>query len=218
MIARPELTLDVIVDATLVMAREIGFDKVSLRPLAAELNVTPTALYYHVRNKTELLDAAALRIFASLDMPDPGLPWTDRMRKFLIDHNRLLHVYPGLARFLISRSRGAVSRRWRRTMLDILQEGGFRGEKLYAAIAAFTFYIDPTTLISEIPQDEPLLDVGDDDATPCRTYGYYYRLGLDRLLATFDEELKRAIFEDEPVPAMLARAPIGAMGGQAALS
>lgn len=212
MVSRPELTLAGIIDATLALARRIGFDAVSLRPLAAELNVTPTALYYHVRNKEELLDAVVSRIFASMEPPNRALPWTERMRLFVLEQNALFQAYPGLARFLVSHSQSHVARRRMSAIHEILRDGGFRGERLEAALAVFAFYTDPTTLTAPPPEGEEgfVIDV---EGVSNRKASACYRLGLETLLASFDRDLEPVALEQaestigEPVPPSL-RTPI----------
>lgn len=205
MVSRPELTLAGIIEATLGLARRIGFDAVSLRPLAAELNVTPTALYYHVRNKEELLDAVVSRIFDSMESPDSALPWTERMRLFLLGQNELFQAYPGLARFLVSHSQSDVARRRINAIHDILRDGGFRGERLEAAFAVFAFYTDPTTLTAPPAEDDEgfVIDI---EGLSCRNASACYRLGLESLLAGFDRE-REPFASEEPASTIGEQAP-----------
>ena len=184
-----ELTLDAIINVALDMAVTKGFDTISLRPLAARLDVSATALYYHVKDKTTLLEAVAKKLLEPLGMPDPSLHWTERMRRFLLGQNELLHNVPGLARFLILRRDCEAAQVWRARLFAIVNDAGFAGEARDAALSVFSFYIDPTTLISTIPGEKPELDITLDHNQPGRTYVDYYRLGLDRLLAAFDHDL-----------------------------
>lgn len=46
---------------------EHGFDGTSMRDLAAELEVTPAALYYHYRSKDDLLDAVVDPLISELE-------------------------------------------------------------------------------------------------------------------------------------------------------
>jgi AcrR family transcriptional regulator len=207
MVGRPELTLTGIIEATLALARKIGFDAVSLRPLAAELNVTPTALYYHVRNKEELLDAVVAKIFAPIATPAASLAWTDRMRSLILEHNELLQTYPGLARFLISRSQNPVVRQRMSAIHEVLRDGGFHGDQLEAAFAIFAFYSDPATMTAALPEGETEFVV-DVEGLPSRSASAFYRLGLESLLASFDRELERNAL-DEPARAIGAPPPQG---------
>ncbi|EIF01116.1 TetR/AcrR family transcriptional regulator [Saccharomonospora glauca] len=51
----PRLSVDAIIAAADRILRAEGAEKLSMRRLAAELDSTPMALYYHVRDKDELL-------------------------------------------------------------------------------------------------------------------------------------------------------------------
>jgi len=185
-----ELTLAGIVDAATEMALTKGFDDFSLRPLAVRLGVSATALYYHVKDRTSLLELVAKRLFEPVGLPDPSLRWTERMRAFLLSQNELLHNVPGLARFLILRRDCDAAQLWRARLFAIVTYAGFKGEACDAALSVFSFYIDPTTLVSSVPGEKPELDITLDHHQPGRTYVDYYRLGLDHLLAAFDHDLR----------------------------
>lgn len=61
------LTRDQIVGAALGILREYGLADLSMRRLARDLDVQPGALYWHVKNKQELLTVIAGRILESVD-------------------------------------------------------------------------------------------------------------------------------------------------------
>ena len=52
------------------MADLDGLAAVSIRRIAQDFGVTPMALYWHVKNKDELLAAMGDRILSAVDMPD----------------------------------------------------------------------------------------------------------------------------------------------------
>ncbi|WP_406631253.1 TetR/AcrR family transcriptional regulator [Amycolatopsis sp. WGS_07] len=53
------LTREAVIAAAEAVAERAGVAKLSLRAVAAELGVSPTAIYHHVRDRDELLDAVA---------------------------------------------------------------------------------------------------------------------------------------------------------------
>ena len=65
----PSTGREVIVEAALARADAEGLDAVTFRRLAADLGVTPMALYRYVDSKEELLSAAADLAFADLELP-----------------------------------------------------------------------------------------------------------------------------------------------------
>jgi TetR/AcrR family tetracycline transcriptional repressor len=69
---------DRIVDEALLLLDEVGMDKLSTRKLAERLGVQQPALYWHFRNKSELLDAInseMLLRYHSERLPKPGQDW-----------------------------------------------------------------------------------------------------------------------------------------------
>jgi TetR/AcrR family tetracycline transcriptional repressor len=61
-----ELTRDAVVEVALTMADAGGLDTLTIRRLATHFGVTPMALYWHVKNKDELLDAMGDAVFAAV--------------------------------------------------------------------------------------------------------------------------------------------------------
>ncbi|OPC77844.1 TetR family transcriptional regulator [Embleya scabrispora] len=69
-----------VVDQALDLLDEVGLDAVSTRRLAKRLGVEQPSLYYHFRNKEELLGAmaeAAMAPHGTAPLPQPGDPWRD---------------------------------------------------------------------------------------------------------------------------------------------
>lgn len=71
----------VVVRTALDQLNEVGLDGLTLRRIAAELDVQAPALYWHVKNKRELLDGMAAMIFADalsgLEVPRRGESWVE---------------------------------------------------------------------------------------------------------------------------------------------
>jgi len=57
-----------IITVALALLDEAGFNKLTVRNLAAKLHVQPAALYWHVKNKQELIDAMAAAIMPMRDI------------------------------------------------------------------------------------------------------------------------------------------------------
>lgn len=73
------LTQGAIVREAIALLDEEGIERLSLRRLAARLGVRAPTLYWHVRDKRELLDLMAAEMFRetfdSHRLPGPGQPW-----------------------------------------------------------------------------------------------------------------------------------------------
>ncbi|MFE3230044.1 TetR/AcrR family transcriptional regulator C-terminal domain-containing protein [Nocardia sp. NPDC059228] len=76
-----KLDADVIAEAALGLLDELGLDGLTMRKVAAALDVQAPALYWHVKNKRELLDVMARSVFASavtdVEAPRQGESWQD---------------------------------------------------------------------------------------------------------------------------------------------
>jgi AcrR family transcriptional regulator len=122
---------------------EQGSAELSIRNLAALLNVSPMALYRHVENKEDLLDEVVSRLLAERWRPtsaeDDWRSWiieaADRLRRFLVEVPAALHVY--LRRPVVSPT--ALQRM--DTCLRVLSSGlddDARARSAYAAIQTYT--------------------------------------------------------------------------------
>ncbi|SCE67732.1 TetR/AcrR family transcriptional regulator [Micromonospora chokoriensis] len=74
------LTLDRIVDTAVTVLDEQSIEGLTMRSLAQHLDVTATALYWHVRTKDDVLDLAVDRIFGHVPMPDVSDNWLEDIR------------------------------------------------------------------------------------------------------------------------------------------
>ncbi|MFE4959803.1 TetR/AcrR family transcriptional regulator [Streptomyces sp. NPDC056653] len=64
----------------IALADAEGIDAVTIRRLAQDHGVTPMALYWHFKDKGELLDGIAERLFADVRLPTPSLgPWPQQL-------------------------------------------------------------------------------------------------------------------------------------------
>ncbi|MGX6449818.1 TetR/AcrR family transcriptional regulator [Patulibacter sp. S7RM1-6] len=124
------LSRERIVAEALAVAEREGLDGVTLRPLAARLGVSATALYRHVDSRAELL---ALVLDRRLEEHQRAVPedlgWKDALRWEAENMWRIYRPIPGLAAVTLAGSvsveRGRASAR---RMLSALTEGGFGDE------------------------------------------------------------------------------------------
>src|SRR3989454_11203045 len=69
------LTRDRLVEAALELINEDGLDALSMRALADRLEVKAASLYWHVRDRSELLGLLAEAILGTVVRPRPGAAW-----------------------------------------------------------------------------------------------------------------------------------------------
>ncbi|MFI8568405.1 TetR/AcrR family transcriptional regulator [Rhodococcus sp. NPDC078407] len=100
----PRLTRTAVVDAALDVAYRHGLDSLTIRKIATELNVSPMAIYWHVKNKDELLDAMGDRVCQELELTgDSSAPWWEQLGTVLEDFMRALRAHPGAADIAVPR-------------------------------------------------------------------------------------------------------------------
>jgi AcrR family transcriptional regulator len=101
--AKPALTRQGIIDVALVILRDDGLDKVTMRRIAAVLDTGPASLYVYVRNTEDLhaqiLDALMGPLAASA--PAAG-GWRDRLKALLTNYRDILFAHPEIARMALS--------------------------------------------------------------------------------------------------------------------
>lgn len=125
--SRTTLTPRMVVEGALTLADAEGLEAVTIRRLAKRLGVTPMALYWHFRNKDELLDGMAARIFEEVDPSvDASVTWQEQLRTLLGSMLDALRAHPSVAVLLSTRTVSSEeSLRATEVALDILRRGGF---------------------------------------------------------------------------------------------
>jgi AcrR family transcriptional regulator len=75
------LSREVIAQAALRLLNEVGLEGLTMRLVAKDLGVQASALYWHIKNKQELLDAMATIMFVQgaegVESPRRGVSWED---------------------------------------------------------------------------------------------------------------------------------------------
>lgn len=87
---QPGLTREVIARAALRVLEREGIDGLSMRKVGAELGVKAASLYWHVRNKEQLLDLLSDALMADAEPPPREGPWRDQLRAYSERHRQHL--------------------------------------------------------------------------------------------------------------------------------
>jgi len=87
------LDRDRVVSTAVRLLDEVGLEGLSLRRLATELGVQAPALYWHVKNKEQLLELMVEAIVDEEPLPaiPPGQPWDTTLREHLRRLRRTLN-------------------------------------------------------------------------------------------------------------------------------
>lgn len=94
--AKADLSREAIVERALAIADTEGLAAVTVRRIAVDFGVTPMALYWHVRNKDELLAAMGDQFFEGLSVP-PVEDWLDELRAIMAVLVESLRRHPAAA-------------------------------------------------------------------------------------------------------------------------
>ena len=78
--ARRPLTRKRVLRAAMVQADRGGLEELTMRKLADALHVAPMALYRHVANRDDLIDAMIDVVFSEIEVPSPAVDWRTAMR------------------------------------------------------------------------------------------------------------------------------------------
>ncbi|HWS37489.1 MAG TPA: TetR/AcrR family transcriptional regulator C-terminal domain-containing protein [Actinoplanes sp.] len=153
----PQLTVSRIVAAAVVLLDADGADGLTMRRLAQSLEVTSTALYWHVRTKDDVLDLAVDEIFGEVPLPTAGPDWAVDVRKLLHGWRSAMLAHPW-APALIGRPMLGPNVLARTEFLQTsLVRGGLTGERLAvttrllanfvigAAVTEAAWHHDPAT-------------------------------------------------------------------------
>jgi AcrR family transcriptional regulator len=140
---RPRLTRERVIAEALAVIAQDGVQALTMRALAARLEVVPGALYHHVRNKQQLQDLLLDNVLAEVDFHlDPSLPWTKQLKVLAHRLRQVLEDHPGVAGILKTRDPlGPHSLALAEAFLGPLQAAGFADRE---AGLAFFLLVDYT--------------------------------------------------------------------------
>jgi TetR/AcrR family tetracycline transcriptional repressor len=98
------LSREAILTAALRIVDDEGIDALTMRRLAATLEVNPMSLYHHLPNKAAVLAGLAELVFAGLEYPDPGdtVPWDEQLKDAARAYRNALRSHPNLALQVLS--------------------------------------------------------------------------------------------------------------------
>jgi AcrR family transcriptional regulator len=104
---RARLSRETVVDGALALTDAEGLEGLTIRRLATHLGVTPMALYWHFKNKDQLLDGLADRLWSLIDTDvDPALRWPERLRALMGSMAEVLRAHPPAASLMVTTQPG----------------------------------------------------------------------------------------------------------------
>jgi AcrR family transcriptional regulator len=103
-VPRAPLTREAIVDAALRVLDREGLEALSMRRVGEELGTGAASLYWHVRNKEELLQLVFERAIEEVTLPDPDPSrWQEQLKDLARQMRALMNRHRDIARISLGR-------------------------------------------------------------------------------------------------------------------
>ncbi|MPZ71134.1 MAG: TetR family transcriptional regulator [Actinobacteria bacterium] len=200
--SRDPLTRERVLDTAVALADQSGIESLSMRKLAMELGFGAMALYKHVANKEDMLDAMVDVIFNEMALPPTEVPWREAMRRRALSAREVLSRHPWAIGLTDSRMKpGPANLHHHDAVLGCLRRAGFSVALAIHAYSTLDSYIYGFALQEQsLPFDNPD-EVGDVAETmlegfPVDTYPYLAETivaHLNRADWEFGDEFERGL-------------------------
>jgi TetR/AcrR family tetracycline transcriptional repressor len=116
----------------LALAQRVGVDEVTMRGLAAEAGTSASSVYYHVRDKAEMLDLLIQAVVDGIDVPTDG-DWDQRIVGLYLNGWHAMVAVPGIAGLLQRRPLPTTAAALDRATRSILDESDLPATDVAAA-------------------------------------------------------------------------------------
>ena len=151
------VTRDDVIHTAIQLLQEVGLDGLTLRRLATELGISAPTLYWHVKDKRELLDVMAETMVADQRAKQPpfpeNLPWDQKVAEGLRRQYHALIAYRDGARVVAGNRPTERALPQIESFLNIWVEAGFPPEEALATILAFGDYVTGSALEYQAEQE-----------------------------------------------------------------
>lgn len=139
---RARLSRERVLHAALVVADSGGLESLTIRSLAQELGVKPMSVYYHIANKSEIIDGLVDLVFGEIELPVPGGDWRAEMDRRAHSARDVLARHRWAIPLLESRTTpGPANLRHHDTVIATLRGAGFSAEMTAHAYALLDAYV-----------------------------------------------------------------------------
>lgn len=174
-----------VVAAALRVLDDYGLADLSMRRLATELEVQPSALYHHFPSKQALLAAVADEILARGSRPLPDAGWQQQVRAACHSLRDSCLAYRDGAELVATvRAFGLGGRAPYDALVGVLGDGGVPDELAAAAARTLLHYVLGHATDEQTQRQAD--SAGAIDADPGFDHTSYFETGLDLILAGLD--------------------------------
>jgi AcrR family transcriptional regulator len=140
---RAALSREAVLRAGLAIGDAEGLDAISLRRIAADLDVSAMSLYHYVDSKDALLDAMLDLVYGEIQLPDTSrVEWWDGLAAVAHSARQALIAHPAAAAIVASRATtGPNTLRILETILALLRSAGFDAEGAVRISTAYSRFL-----------------------------------------------------------------------------
>ncbi|HTX13010.1 MAG TPA: TetR/AcrR family transcriptional regulator C-terminal domain-containing protein [Solirubrobacteraceae bacterium] len=147
-----------VLEAAIALADHGGLEEFGMRRLAQELGVVPMALYKHVANKEELVNAMIDIVFSEIEIPSSGLDWRSGLRRRAMSAREVLKRHSWAIGLMETASPGPANLRNHNAVMGCLREAGFSFQTAIHAYSVqdayiYGFAMQEKTLGLQAPRD-----------------------------------------------------------------
>lgn len=137
------LTPEQLVSAALTVIDRDGLAGLSMREVAKELGMSTMGLYRYVADREELEQLVVEAVLAAVDTETPpAAPWDERIEIMVRRLRDTVSAHPEVVPLTLThRHRSPGVLRWSETVLEVLTEAGFDGERRVVALRALLSYV-----------------------------------------------------------------------------
>jgi AcrR family transcriptional regulator len=172
------LRRDRVIDTAVALADADGLAALTMRSLAAALDVKPMSLYNHVQGKEDLLDGMVDAVFARIDRPDPQGHWRSEMRARSVSVRAVLARHPWALALMDSRSSpGPATLAHHDAVAGVLLNGGFS-----PALAARAYTVVDSYVYGFVLQEAAFPDAAPEAGEAIGDYPYLAALAAGHLM------------------------------------
>jgi TetR/AcrR family tetracycline transcriptional repressor len=153
---RAGLTRQTIIQTALGLLDQVGLEGLTVRRLAAELGVQSPALYWHLHNKRELLDAMAdaITLAAGMGPPRQGESWQHWLTRRARAYRRSLLAHRDGARIVANARMSPTTLRMLDEELTAMVDRGFTPVLALRTIMAIAHYVNGFVLQEQTERQE----------------------------------------------------------------
>lgn len=134
-----EITAETIIRTALAMIDKGGLSAFSIRKVASELEVYPTAVLWHVGSRDRLLGMIVHHVMNPSSMKEHKGPWRDRLQAIAADYRQAVRNHPAIAPLLGAdlTSNAGVSLEFIESILAAFADAGVATDRLVESYNAF---------------------------------------------------------------------------------